>query len=353
MKGQNHYSRRNILAGSGLAVGTLAGLTSPLARAQEKKPRFRWRMQTHWPQGTWYYDAIFKKMAEEIKAATEGELEIETHHPGSIVRTGDVLRAVQRGNLDSAFTWPAYWIGQIPVAGHLNGSLGTWDSHEEMHFFMYDMGALEIIRGAYAERGVYQLGPYSAAGLAVFSKKPVKTVEDFKGFKIRSTGTPAKVFEKLGAAPVSISGEELYQGLQTGVVDGVHWGGVAAGWGMSFQEVTSYILRPNLLGHTNGEVIINMKKWNELGSDHKQILDSVLRATSINSSALFTYNDHKLMQSFVKDFKGQLVQMDPAVMKQIRKYSMEVVEEDAKRDPKYSAKVAGLLKEFMALTGKM
>ena len=40
-------------------------------------------------------------------------------------------------------------------------------------------------------------------------------------------------------------------------------------------------------------------------------------------------------------------------MQQVRKYSMEVVEEDAKRDPKYSGKVAGLLKEFMGLTGKM
>lgn len=354
MQETQKISRRGLLAASGAAGGVLASLAAPaVVQAQDKKPRFRWRMQTHWPQGTWYYKEIFQKMADEVKAATDGELEIETHHPGSVVSTGDVLRAVQRGNLDSAFTWPAYWIGQIPVAGHLNGNLATWDSHEEMHFFMYAMGALDIIREAYAERGVYQVGPYSAAGLSVFSKKPVRTVEDFKGYKIRSTGTPAKVFEKMGAAPVSILGEELYQGLQTGVVDGVHWGGVAAGWGMSFQEVTSYILRPNLVGHTNGEVIVNMKKWNELGEDHKQVLDSIVRATSINSSSLFTYNDHKLMKEFERDYKGEIVQMEPAVMEQIRKYSMDVVAEDAKKDPKYSGKVADLLQEFMKLTGKM
>ncbi|NYT64409.1 TRAP transporter substrate-binding protein DctP [Alcaligenaceae bacterium] len=353
MDKKNQQSRRSfLLATGGVAAGTLASVHAPAVMASGKQPKFRWKIQTHWPQGTWYYQAIFQKMADDVKAATDGELELETHHPGSVVGTGDVLRAVQRGTLDSAFTWPAYWVGQIPVAGHLNGNLGTWGSHEEMHFFMYDMGALDIIREAYAERGVYQLGPYSAAGLSVFSKKPVRTIEDFKGFNIRSTGTPAKVFEKLGAAPVSISGEELYQALQTGVVDGVHWGGVAAGWGMSFQEVTSYILRPNFLGHTNGEVIINMKKWNELGEDHKQVLDSVLRATSINSSAQFTYNDYLLMEKFTKDFNGEIVNMGGDVMEQVRKHSMDVVNEDAKKDEKYSGKVTTLLNEFMRLTGK-
>jgi TRAP-type mannitol/chloroaromatic compound transport system substrate-binding protein len=354
MSEEKQFSRRKFLAvGGGVAAGAVASLSAPKVMAQTKKPRFRWRMQTHWPQGTWYYDAIFQRMADQIKEATDGELEIETHRPGSVVGTADVLRAVQRGTLDSAFLWPSYWIGQIPVAGHLNGNLATWESHEEMHFFMYDMGALDIIREAYAERGVYQVGPYSCAGLAVFSKKPIKTVADFRGFNIRSTGTAGKVFERLGAAPVSISGEELYQALQTGVVDGVHWGGIAAGWGMSFQEVTSYILRPNLIGHTNGEVIVNMKKWNELGSDHKQILDSAIRATSINSSAMFTFRDHQLMAEFIKDYKGQAVEMDSSVIEAMRKHSMAVVDEDAKRDKKDSGKVAALLHEFMKMTGKV
>src|SRR5699024_54442 len=108
-----------------------------------------------------------------------------------------------------------------------------------------------------------------------------------------------------------------------------------------------------LVGHTNGEVIINMKKWDELGSDHKQVLDSVLRATSINSSAKFTYNDHLLMDKFVKEHNGEINQMDDSAVEQIRKYSMEVVDEEAKRDKKYSAKVASLLHDFMKMTGKM
>ncbi len=353
MSNNNTMSRRKFLSvGAGATVGAAAAIGAPAVIAS-RDTKFKWRMQTHWPRGTWYYEEIFQKMADEIKAATDGELEIETHQPGSVVSTGDTLRAVQRGTLDSAFTWPSYWIGQIPVAGHLNGNLATWESHEEMHLFFYDMGALDIIREAYAARGVYQLGPYSSAGIALYSNRPVRTLEDFRGFNIRSTGTAARVFEKMGAAPVSIGGGELYQALQTGVVDATHWGGIAAGWGMNLQEVTDYIIRPDLVAHTNGEVIINMDKWNALGSDHKQVLDSVLRATAINSSAKFSHRDAQHMEEFVNDYDGEIIHMEDEVIEQMRVHSMAVVDEVSERDPDYSGKVGALLHEFMEITGKL
>jgi TRAP-type mannitol/chloroaromatic compound transport system substrate-binding protein len=353
MSNEHNESRRKFLTtGATAAVGAAAAFGAPAVIAQSK-PKFRWRMQTHWPQGTWYYDSIFQQLANRVREATDGELEIETHQPGSVVGTGDTLRAVQRGTLDSAFTWPSYWIGQIPVAGHLNGNLGTWESHEEMHFFFYGMGALDIIREAYAERGVYQLGPYSSAGIAIYANKALRTAADFKGFNIRSTGTAGQVFQRMGAAPVAIPGEELYQALQTGVVDGVHWGGVAAGWGMNLQEVNRFIMRPDLVAHTNGEVIINMNQWNKLGNDHKQVLDTAIRATSIDSSASFSLRDHQYMDEFVSKYKGEIVQMDSSVIDQIRKHSMAVVDEVSKRDAKYSGKVGAILHEFMKMTGKI
>ena len=49
--------------------------------------------------------------------------------------TGEVLNAVRRGLLESAFIYPAYWIGRVPAAGHLNGHIGVWDRHEEQDIF--------------------------------------------------------------------------------------------------------------------------------------------------------------------------------------------------------------------------
>ena len=52
------------------------------------------------------------------------------------------------------------------------------------------------------------------------TKKPVKTLEDLKGMKIRSTGFSAKVVEALGAVPVAMPQGETYEALSKGIVDG-------------------------------------------------------------------------------------------------------------------------------------
>ncbi|MFV8833345.1 TRAP transporter substrate-binding protein [Aquisalimonas sp. APHAB1-3] len=345
-------SRRNFLKTSAAATaGATAAIGAPAVIASNNS--FKWRMQTHWPTGTWYYEAVFQELANRVYEATDGELEIETHRPGSVVSTGDTLRAVRRGTLDSAFTWPSYWIGEIPVAGHLNGNLATFESHEEMHFFFYEMGALDVIREAYANHGVYQVGPWSSGGIAIYAREPIQSVSDFEGFNIRSTGTAARVFQRMGAAPVAIDGGELYQALQTGVADGVHWGGVAAGWGMNLQEVNSYIMQPDLVSHTNGEVIVNMNKWNELGEDHKRVMHDAIRATSADSSAKFRHQDFQLMQEFVDEYDGEIIHMDDEVISEMRRHTMDVVDEVSEDDPEYSGRVGDILHEFMELTGKL
>ena len=46
---------------------------------------------------------------------------------GAIVPTKDVFEALGRGLFEISLIWPAYWIGKIPVAGHINGQLFTWE----------------------------------------------------------------------------------------------------------------------------------------------------------------------------------------------------------------------------------
>lgn len=348
-KTPSQITRRTLL-GSAAAAGTGAVLAAPPAIAQGKTT---WRMQTHWPTGNWYYEDVFVKFANRITEATGGELTIEPVQNDGIVPTGEVLNAVRRGLLESAFIYPSYWMGRIPVAGHLNGNIGTFGSHEEMHMFMYEMGALDVIREAYAEQGVYQAGPISFAGLALYSNRPLRTAEDFNGWRVRSTGTAAMVFEKMGASPVAIPGGELYQALQTGVVEGAHWGSISTGWGMNFQEVTKYIVQPDLVSQLNGECIVGMKQWEALGDDLKATVNEIVRATSADASAHFLHQDLVRKKEFVEELGGEITTLEPEVVEQLRVKSMEVVDEFAERDPQYSGRVAELLHEFMRLTGRV
>ncbi|NWN91877.1 TRAP transporter substrate-binding protein DctP [Marinobacter adhaerens] len=354
MKNTKSINRRSFLStGATAAVAAAAtGLGAPAVIASPKQ-KIKWTMQTHWPSGNWYYSSIFEALARRINEATNGELEIETHQPNSIVSTTDVLRGLRRGTLDAALLYPAYWVGDIPAAGHLNGNFGTWGSLEDMQFFLHDMGALEIIREAYATRGVHQVGPIANGGTALYSNKKLVTPEDFEGFKVRSNGSSAQVFEKMGAAPVSITGGELYQALQTGVVDGAHWGGVSAGWGMNLQEVTKYIIQPNLAAHQNSEVIVSMKSWEKLGNDFKKIVEDAVLATHLEAAGMFLIRDLQRMQDFQTEYQGEIVHMNSDAIELMRAKSLEVVDEISKRDPEYSGKIGSILHEFMKLTGKV
>ncbi|WP_372892383.1 TRAP transporter substrate-binding protein [Rhodosalinus sp.] len=347
-KSNPSLSRRGFFAASaGAAAGT--ALAAPPVIAQGNTV---WRMQTHWPTGNWYYDDIFVKFCNRITEATGGELTVEPYAPGAVVPTGDVLNAVRRGLLESAFIYPAYWIGRVPAAGHLNGHIGTWARHEEMDIFYYEMGAIDVIRDAYAEQGVHQVGPVSYSGLTLWANRPLRTVEDFSGWPVRSTGAAGLVLEKVGAAPVSIPGGELYQALQTGVVDGAHWGATATAWGMNFQEVCDYIIEPDLVGHLNGEVMVGLDAWNAIGEDLRAVVTDVTRATSAEAAAHFLYRDILFKQEFVNDFGGELIRMEDDTLQALRTASLEVVDEYSEQDPEYSGRLGEMLHEFLKTTGR-
>lgn len=358
-------NRKDFLKCAGIGMGglMLAGMMgcspqpdAPAAKPSNdevKKPRtqIKWRMQTHWPAGVEYYKVLFEGFCDKVREASAGELDITPLPPGTIVPTGDKFEAVGQGLFEIAWSFPSYWIGICPAAGHLNGQLFMWNSFDEMWLFFYEMGAMEIIEEAYAEHNLFPFPPQSAATLALWTKRPVRTIEDFRGLKIRSTGIPASVFEKAGATPVFFPGEELYSALQTGLVEGAHWGGVAAGWDMGFHEVTSYIIRPFLANVTNCEIFVNLDAWNALPDHLKSILYNVAARNAIDSHCWFMYNDYKRMEDFQAK-GGEIVWLEDEAVAKLTELSLKVVDEYSEKDPKYCGRLGSMLKDFLKMVGR-
>jgi len=351
---EKKVDRRSVLkAGVAAAATAAAGFMVKPGKASAATKKYTWRMQTYLPTGTGMYRSIYLNFANRVTEATGGEITIKALPPGSIVPDQDALEAVGRGVFEIGLYWPAYWIGKMPVAGHLNGQLFTWDSFEEMWFFMTEMGALDIIRQAYAEFGLMLLGPWAGGTVTLWSKKPIVKPADFQGFKVRSTGIPAKVFEKIGATPVFFPGSELYQALQTGVCDGAHWGGVAAAWEMKLQEVTTYIIKPDLAMQSLGDIFVNKKVYDGLPKDLQRILLDCTVAVSADASAWFSYNDAVDTELFISKYKGKITTMDPETVSAMRVFSLEVIDEYSNKDPKYCGKIGELMHKFLKMTGKI
>ncbi|WP_372921660.1 hypothetical protein [Roseovarius sp.] len=121
-------------------------------------------------------------------------------------------------------------------------------------------------------------------------------------------------------------------------------------------KAVSYLIRagivePDLLGHLNGEVTVGMKQWNAVGDDLKATFNEIVRATSADASAHFLHRDLLRKKDFVA-MGGELVQLDEEAQYNLRRYSLEVVDDFSKQDHKYCGRVGEMLHEFLKVTGR-
>jgi len=125
----------------------------------------------------------------------------------------------------------------------------------------------------------------------IISKKPIKSVADFKGMKMRASGLMGMTYARLGARVVTIPPEEIYMGLAQGVIDAATWGTAGETVELKLQEVAKYWITPAVSGNFITSVIVNMDAWKALPDDLKEIVQIAmsnhqeqLRGTFINEN---------------------------------------------------------------------
>ncbi|MDO9516120.1 MAG: TRAP transporter substrate-binding protein [Syntrophales bacterium] len=209
--------------------------------------------------------------AEEIEKRTDGRIKITTFPGGTLTKANQCYDGVVKGISDIGMSCFAYTRGRFQVMaavdlpyGYPNGRVATRVANE----FAKTMAPKELddVKVLY----VHAHGP----GL-LSTKKPVRTLEDVKGMKIRSTGLSAKIVEALGGAPVAMPQGDTYEALQKGVVEGTFTPiETLKGWRQA--EVIKYTTKCTGVGYTTAMfVVMNLEKWNALPKDLQKIIEEV------------------------------------------------------------------------------
>jgi TRAP-type C4-dicarboxylate transport system substrate-binding protein len=181
-----------------------------------------------------------RSFAKEVKEATGDRLNITVFSGGELPYKGvDVYRALSRRQIE---------IGHSPT-GFIAPDLPLLDAMS-MPFVCMDMkkffdSALPKIREPFDKAidtkfGSTPIMHWAMPGQQVWSRKPVKTLTDFKGMKIRTWNQgQVATLDKLGASSVSITTAEVTPALQRGVIDGAITASInAAAW--KWSEVLGY-----------------------------------------------------------------------------------------------------------------
>jgi TRAP-type mannitol/chloroaromatic compound transport system substrate-binding protein len=329
-----------------ILVGVFAFCLAATAFAQQPAGKvFKWRFQSHWPAGSASFKPLKDWFETKLTNLTGGQLQITLYPAAALVPTKEMFDSCRKGTVDGATGSPAYWMTIVPIAGVSGNCPMTFREAWEGLYFHYVLGFEDMLKEAHAKHNVlyYTEKIYPTA---MIGKKPIQKIEDFKGYKIRSSGAIADMLKELGAAPSLIPGEELYLALQTGVVQGAHWGAAQGALTMKFCEVAKYYIQPNLAMSGTDVIIINKDAFNALPKDLQTTLDLALKERVWRRSHEYTVEEINALNTMKKDFKVTVSTLPPEDQKKMMNVAMKQWDKVAAKDAP-SAKAISMLKDFL------
>ena len=297
-------SRRKFL-GAAAATGAATITGAPFIRNAAAAQTTTWKIQTSWPAGVGL--ATFKAWCNTIKEKTGGELEFKPYAAKEIVGDFELLDGVKNGVLEAMNSFTLYWAGKVPATAFLSSYLMGLRYPHEWDIFFYSKGGLQAARDVFAKQGLYYVNRIHHGPNIIHSKKPIRTIEDFKGLKLRVPGGMiAEGFAAIGARTTLLPGGEVFSALEKGTVDAADYTGPAVNWDLGFQQVTNYIwtgpagLESIYQPVDLMDLCVRMDVWNKLSPKMKVWLDDEVQVYSNQHFAAIQKADMETWPKFEK-----------------------------------------------------
>jgi TRAP-type C4-dicarboxylate transport system substrate-binding protein len=200
-------------------------------------------------------------LRDGMASATGGRVEVTlASWPERNVSGPEVLRLVRSGQVDIAAGPLTTVSGDVPILDGVDLAGMNTDIRQARKV----ADAMLPVANKELERlGIKLVATYPFSGQMLFCRKPITTLSDIKGLKVRTNGpSSADLVKALGGQPVSLAFGEVYTALERGTVDcGIT--GAGSGNGVKWPEVSSHLYTLSLSWSTSG-YFVNLAWWNKL-----------------------------------------------------------------------------------------
>lgn len=233
------------------------------------------------------YTAMTQGLPERIAKATEGRVQITVSD--SLVAANQVAGAVRDGRLPMSAALHTYISAEDPRMGIFNlpGLINNIDEYTKVREAFWR----EDVKNIWADKwNAVMLADGAWCPTALFSKTPIRTVEDFKGKRIRiHNPQTAELMSALGALPVPMPTSEVTPALERGVIDGV-FTSICVGSAFEIPRVAPYVQDWAMSPVTGWVILMNADTWAELPDDLKEKIQTALLETQ--GEAFSTYQTY-------------------------------------------------------------
>jgi C4-dicarboxylate-binding protein DctP len=290
------------------ALVTAAALALPLNAVAAPAPiviKFSHVVAQHTPKGQ--AADYFKKLAEE---RTKGRVKVEVYPNSQLYKDKEEMEALQLGAVQMLAPSLAKFAPLGVKEFEVFDLPFIFDNYQELH---------KVTQGPVGAKLLKKLEPKGILGLAYWdngfkvmsNNKPLKAVSDFRGQKMRiqSSKVLDSQMRSVGAIPQVLAFSEVYQALQTGVVNGTE-NPPSNLYTQKMHEVQKYVTLSDH-GYLGYAVIVNKKFWQGLPADIRTILEGCMRDATKYANDIAKKDNEEALAAVKKSGRSQLISLTP------------------------------------------
>lgn len=250
----------------------------------------------------------FKKIAEE---RTKGRVKVEVYPNSQLYKDKEEMEALQMGAVQMLAPSLAKFAPLGVKEFEVFDLPFIFDDYKELH---------KVTQGPVGAKLLQKLEPKGIIGLAYWdngfkvmsANKPLKNVADMKGVKMRiqSSKVLDSQMRSVGAIPQVMAFSEVYQALQTGVVDGTE-NPPSNLYTQKMHEVQKYVTQSNH-GYLGYAVLVNKKFWQGLPADIRTILDGCMKDATKYANDVAKKDNDEALAAVKKSGKSQIITLTSA-----------------------------------------
>jgi TRAP-type mannitol/chloroaromatic compound transport system substrate-binding protein len=275
-------TRRKFLSGAAIAAAAVA---APTVVKAQGPITMRW--QSTWPTKDIFHEYALD-YAKKVNDMAGGDLKIDVLPAGAVVKAFDLVDAVSKGTLDGGHGVLVYWYGKNPaLALWGSGPAYGMDSNMLLAWHKYG-GGKEILADIYKSINLdvvsFPYGPMATEPLGWY-KKPMTSVDDFKGLKFRTVGLGIEMFTGMGAAVTALAGPDIVPAIDRGLIDAAEFNNPSSDRALGFPDVAKvYMMQSFHQSAETLEIIFNRAKYSALPEKLKAIIANAVEAASADMS---------------------------------------------------------------------
>ena len=254
-------------------------------------------LATSWPAHFPIMGTGVDRFAENVNMASGGSLEIKVYPKNTLIPALAVFDAASSGQIDAFHSGPYYWKGKNSAFSLFSGFPFGLTAEEINSWMLYGNG-MTLWRKHYAKYNLHPLlGGNTNIQMGGWYRKPIASLDDMQGLKMRIPGLGGEVFSKLGVNPVLLPAGEIYTSLERGVIDATEWVGPALDLKMGFYKVAPYYYSG---WHEPGSILeltFNKHKWDKLASEHQAIIEMASAQMNTDMASEFHFENMKALET--------------------------------------------------------